>query len=185
MVRFAIDWTGPPIQCDTPRARRRAAMRFPDRRAEAMATALRSKATAMNHEPESTPARRIDATPAALALIERLQAKFGPLMFHQTGDAAGAAPACYPEDEFFLGQSDVCLGAIGGAPYYVSDRQFERCQHEHLTVDVTSGRGRTFSLENGEGVRFLTHSRQFTDAERRTLGPARRGCPDGGPAHAT
>lgn len=184
MIRFAIDWTGPPIQCDhaarqTPGGDE---VSGPQSRSDGDRPPI--EATAMNHEPESTPARRIDATPAALALIERLQAKFGPLMFHQTGDAAGAAPACYPEDEFFLGQSDVCLGAIGGAPYYVSDRQFERCQHEHLTVDVTSGRGRTFSLENGEGVRFLTHSRQFTDAERRTLGPARRGCPDGGPAHA-
>jgi len=36
-------------------------------------------------------------------------------------------------------------------------------------IDVVEGRGGRFWLENGEGVRFLTRSRLFTDDEVETL----------------
>jgi len=36
-------------------------------------------------------------------------------------------------------------------------------------IDVVPGRGGMFSLEGPEGVRFLTRSRLYTDAESRQL----------------
>lgn len=117
-------------------------------------------------------ATRVDATPAALDLIESLRAKHGPVMFHQSGGCCdGSSPMCFPLGEFLVGGSDVKLGEIGGAPFYMSRPQFEYWQHTKLIIDVVPGRGGMFSLENGEGVRFLTRSRLFTDEESAGLRP--------------
>ena len=115
---------------------------------------------------------RVDATPAALELIESLRAKHGPVMFHQSGGCCdGSSPMCYPLGEFLVGGSDVKLGEIGGAPFYMSASQFEYWKHTKLIIDVVPGRGGMFSLENGEGVRFLTRSRVYTEAETAALAP--------------
>jgi uncharacterized protein (DUF779 family) len=109
---------------------------------------------------------RVIATPAALALIEQLQRRHGPLMFHQSGGCCdGSSPMCYPADEFRIGGSDVRLGAIGNVPFYIGAAQFEYWQHTQLIIDVVPGRGGGFSLEAPEGLRFLTRSNVFTDAE--------------------
>jgi uncharacterized protein len=101
----------------------------------------------------------IEATPAALAMVERLRALHGPLMFHQSGGCCdGSAPMCYPAGEFRVGARDVCLGEIAGCPFYIGGDQFERWQHTRLTLDVVQGRGAGFSLEAPEGVRFLIRS---------------------------
>lgn len=119
-----------------------------------------------------TRATRVDATPAALDLIESLRAKHGPVMFHQSGGCCdGSSPMCYPLGEFLVGGSDVKLGEIGGAPFYMSRPQFEYWQHTKLIIDVVPGRGGMFSLENGEGVRFLTRSRLYSDEELAALPP--------------
>jgi uncharacterized protein len=113
---------------------------------------------------------RVVATPAALALMEKLERQHGPLMFHQSGGCCdGSAPMCYPAGEFRTGDSDVELGAIGGAPFYIGAAQFDYWRHTQLIVDVVPGRGSGFSLEAPEGLRFLTRSRTFTDAELREL----------------
>jgi hypothetical protein len=113
---------------------------------------------------------RVSATPAALELIALLQAKHGPLLFHQSGGCCdGSAPMCYPRNEFLVGDHDVLLGEIGGSPFYISEAQFEYWKHTHLTIDVVPGRGGMFSLEGPEGLRFLTRSRLFTDEESRIL----------------
>lgn len=78
---------------------------------------------------------------------------------------------CYPLGEFLVGGSDVKLGEIGDAPFYMSAPQFEYWKHTKLIIDVVPGRGGMFSLENGEGVRFLTRSRVYTDEETRNLAP--------------
>ncbi len=118
---------------------------------------------------------QVTATPTAVALIERLHAKHGPLLFHQSGGCCdGSAPMCYSKDEFIVGDRDVQLGEIGGAPFYISGPQFEYWKHTQLIIDVVSGRGGMFSLENGEGVRFLTRSRLFTDDEVDALQAAGR-----------
>jgi uncharacterized protein (DUF779 family) len=106
------------------------------------------------------------ATPAALELIAKLSNEHGPLMFHQSGGCCdGSSPMCYPAGEFRIGGSDVRLGSIGGAPFYIGAAQFEHWRHTQLIVDVVPGRGSGFSLEAPEGFRFLTRSRVFSDAE--------------------
>ncbi|HQR54306.1 MAG TPA: DUF779 domain-containing protein [Burkholderiales bacterium] len=109
---------------------------------------------------------RVTATDAALQLIERLQTKHGPLLFHQSGGCCdGSSPMCYPRGDFMVGVNDVKLGEIGGTPFYMSVSQFEYWQHTHLIIDVVPGRGGMFSLEGPEGLRFLTRSRLYSDAE--------------------
>ncbi|NYF22284.1 hypothetical protein HDC36_003760 [Xanthomonas sp. JAI131] len=110
------------------------------------------------------------ATLPALQLIDTLRARHGPLLFHQSGGCCdGSSPMCYPQDDFIVGDRDVQLGEIGGAPFYISASQFEYWKHTQLIIDVVPGRGGMFSLENGEGVRFLVRSRLFGDAEYAAL----------------
>ncbi|QUD89636.1 DUF779 domain-containing protein [Phenylobacterium montanum] len=123
---------------------------------------------------------RILSTPAADALIARLESVHGPLMFHQSGGCCdGSSPMCYPEGEFKVGAQDVLLGRIAGAcPVYIGAAQFEYWRHTQLIIDAVPGRGAGFSLEAPEGMRFLTRSRVFTDDEAAALdaeGPPRRG----------
>lgn len=109
---------------------------------------------------------RVSATPEALTLIERLVARHGPLLFHQSGGCCdGSAPMCYPRNEFLVGEADVQLGEIGGQPFYMSRAQFAYWEHTHLIIDVVPGRGGMFSLEGPEGLRFLTRSRLYSDEE--------------------
>ena len=124
----------------------------------------------------SNPPQQVLTTPAAVALMEKLAAKHGPLMFHQSGGCCdGSSPMCYPLGEFMTGDSDVLLATIeGGVPFYMSKPQFEYWKHTQLILDVVPGRGGMFSLENGEGVRFLIRSRVFTDAEIAALRAAGR-----------
>ena len=109
---------------------------------------------------------RVSATPAARALLRELTAEHGPLLLHQSGGCCdGSAPMCYPQHEFRIGDGDVCLGWLDGTPVYIGGQQYEYWQHTHLTIDVVPGRGSGFSLEAPRGVRLLTRSRLFTDAE--------------------
>ena len=66
---------------------------------------------------------------------------------------------CYPQGEFVVGDSDVLLGHIGGAPFYINAAQYEYWKHTQLLIDVVAGNGGMFSLDNGTGRRFLTRSR--------------------------
>jgi len=122
---------------------------------------------------------RVSVTPAAEALIGKLVATHGPLLFHQSGGCCdGSAPMCYPRGEFRIGERDVFLGTIAGTPVYISGPQFEYWQHTHLIIDAVPGRGSGFSLEAPEGLRFLTRSRVFTEDEFDALdraGPPPRG----------
>ncbi len=119
---------------------------------------------------------RVVATPAALALIDRLRAEHGAIMFHQSGGCCdGSSPMCYPAAEFLVGDNDVKLGEIGGAPFFMSASQFDYWKHTQLVIDVVNGQGGMFSLENGSGLRFLTRSRLFTDDETARLAPVASG----------
>ena len=109
---------------------------------------------------------QVVATDAALALIARLRTQHGDLMFHQSGGCCdGSAPMCYPLGEFIVGDRDVLLGSIGGAPFYISESQYEYWCHTQLIIDVVPGRGGMFSLEGPTGQRFLVRSRFYEDAE--------------------
>jgi hypothetical protein len=122
---------------------------------------------------------RVSATREALSWIAKLSAKHGPLLFHQSGGCCdGSAPMCYLRDELKVGAQDVFMGEIGGQPFYMGRPQFEYWQHTHLIIDVVPGRGSGFSVEAPEGVRFLTRSRLYTDAESKALdrlGPPQTG----------
>ncbi len=120
--------------------------------------------------PRNSAVSRVSATPAALALIAQLQAKHGALLFHQSGGCCdGSAPMCFPANEFLVGDVDVKLGDIGGVPFYMSQPQFAYWEHTHLIIDAIPGSGGMFSLERPTGLRFLTRSRLFTDAELAAL----------------
>jgi uncharacterized protein (DUF779 family) len=122
-----------------------------------------------------SPPQQVLTTPAAVALMETLRAKHGPLMFHQSGGCCdGSSPMCYPLGEFMTGDSDVLLATIEGAPFYMSKSQFEYWKHTQLILDVVPGRGGMFSLDGPEGVRFLIRSRVFTDTEIAALRAADR-----------
>ena len=109
---------------------------------------------------------RVVATAAALALIERLKARHGELMFHQSGGCCdGSSPMCYPRGDLIIGAQDVYLGDIGGQPFYIGAAQYEYWKHTQLIIDVVDGTGGTFSLEGGSGKAFHTRSRLFTDEE--------------------
>ncbi|KLK91781.1 acetaldehyde dehydrogenase [Microvirga vignae] len=114
---------------------------------------------------------RVTATPAALDLIATLQNEYGPVLFHQSGGCCdGSSPMCYPQGDYIVGDTDVLLGAIGGAPFYMSPSQYDYWKHTQLIIDVVPGRGGMFSLENGRDVRFLTRSRLFSNEESALLG---------------
>ena len=116
---------------------------------------------------------RVSITDAAAALVERLTALHGALLFHQSGGCCdGSSPMCFPRGEFRVGERDVLLGTIAGTPFYIGGEQYEYWKHTHLTVDVVPGRGAGFSVEAPEGVRFLTRSRLFEDAEWEELAAA-------------
>lgn len=108
---------------------------------------------------ETMPLDKVSATSAALKLIAELQGEYGPVMFHQSGGCCdGSSPMCYAQGDFLIGDQDVLLGEIGGAPFYISRSQYEVWKHTDLIIDVVPGRGGMFSLDNGREVRFLTRS---------------------------
>jgi uncharacterized protein (DUF779 family) len=78
---------------------------------------------------------------------------------------------CYTEGEFRVGGSDVLLGELvidqiaDPIRVWISLEQFEYWKHTHITIDAVPGRGGGFSLETPEGLRFIIHSRIFTDEE--------------------
>lgn len=113
---------------------------------------------------------RVVATDAALAMIDELRKRHGPVMFFQSGGCCdGSAPMCYPVGDFNISDTDVHLGDLDGAAFYMGQEQFEYWRHTQLIIDVVAGNGGMFSLDNGTGRRFLTRSRLFTDHENAAL----------------
>ena len=118
---------------------------------------------------------RVTATDEAAAMIAELRGRHGPVMFFQSGGCCdGSAPMCYPAGEFNVSDTDVYLGDLNGAPFYMGREQFAYWEHTQLIIDVVAGNGGMFSLDNGTGRRFLTRSRLFTDEEFCSLGDSNR-----------
>jgi len=116
------------------------------------------------------PIERVIATDKAVELIEKLKKMHGPLMFHQSGGCCdGSQPMCFPDGEFKIGNSDMYLGDVAGCKFYMNHDQFEYWKHTQLTLDVTPGRGSSFSIEIPLGVRFFIHSRIFSEEELEEL----------------
>ena len=117
---------------------------------------------------------RVLITKAAAEIVARLQKEHGALMFHQSGGCCdGSQPMCFEKGEFRVGAADVCIGQIAGCDFFMSRDQFEYWKHTQLTIDITQGRGSSFSLEIPLGVRFLVQSRLFSDEELNQLEPVR------------
>ncbi|MEA1914850.1 MAG: DUF779 domain-containing protein [Campylobacterota bacterium] len=110
--------------------------------------------------------KRVEATAKALEIIEKLKGENGELIFHQSGGCCdGSAPMCFPKGEFMVGSRDVRVGEIGGCEFFMAPDQFEYVKNTHLSIDITEGRGSSFSLEIPLGVRFIAISRLYTDEE--------------------
>jgi uncharacterized protein (DUF779 family) len=101
----------------------------------------------------------VSATPAALELIQRLQAAHGALVFHQSGGCCdGSSPMCLRMEELPPNRYDVRLGELAGAPFYIDGELYERWGSPSFVIDVAQGSGEGFSLEGAEGVHFLARS---------------------------
>jgi uncharacterized protein (DUF779 family) len=109
---------------------------------------------------------RVIATEEAKSVIDKLYKKHGELIFHQSGGCCdGSAPMCFEKGDFIIGSRDVCLGKIHGCNFYMASDQFEFYKSMQLTIDVSPGRGSSFSLEIPLGLRFMTISRIYSDDE--------------------
>ncbi|WP_304141348.1 DUF779 domain-containing protein [Mesoflavibacter zeaxanthinifaciens] len=116
--------------------------------------------------------QRIDITEQAKAIVNQLKEKHGDLIFHQSGGCCdGSAPMIFEKDDMYLDESDIHLGDIQGVPFYMNKDQFEYWKHTHLTLDITEGRGASFSLEIPLGIRFIIHSRILTQEEDAHFNP--------------
>ena len=114
--------------------------------------------------------KRVLLTQAAEDLINKLKISHGELMFHQSGGCCdGSQPMCFTKGDFIVGSSDVCLGTVDGCDFWMSKDQFMYWQNTQLIIDVTEGRGSSFSIEIPLGFRFLTKSRMFNEEEIRNL----------------
>jgi uncharacterized protein (DUF779 family) len=101
----------------------------------------------------------IIATAAATDLIRELKERNGPLLFHQSGGCCdGSVPLCLRQTDFHVGSRDVLLGLVDGTPFYVGAAQFEYLANAELVLDVIPGNLDSFSLEAGEGVRFISRT---------------------------
>jgi hypothetical protein len=115
---------------------------------------------------------RVLVTEKAKLVIDQLRNKHGDLIFHQSGGCCdGSAPMCFEKGDFIIGSRDLCLGEIHGCNFYMASDQFEYYKSMQLTIDVSKGRGSSFSLEIPLGLRFMSISKIFTDEEISSLAP--------------
>lgn len=116
--------------------------------------------------------KRVLATPETERVIDRLRQRHGELMFHQSGGCCdGSQPMCFEKGDFKVGASDVWIGNIHGCDFFMNADQFEYWKHTQLIIDITPGRGSSFSLEIPLGLRFIVKSRMFSMEELETLEP--------------
>jgi uncharacterized protein (DUF779 family) len=100
---------------------------------------------------------RVTATPQALEAIERLTARHGPIVIHQSGGCCdGSSPICLPEAELPAGPADVLLGHVGGTPVFIDREQDKRWGVPDIRIDLSPGAAMGFSLEGVDDVHFVT-----------------------------
>ncbi|TPN88746.1 DUF779 domain-containing protein [Aquimarina algicola] len=119
---------------------------------------------------------RVNITQEAKNVIDTLRAENGELMFHQSGGCCdGSSPMCFPKGELMINETDIWLGKIHDCDFYMSSDQFEYWKHTQITIDITKGRGSSFSLEIPLGLRFIIKSRIYTEDEMTQLSPIHKG----------
>ena len=102
---------------------------------------------------------RVTITAAASEIVQKLKQTHGPLMFHLSGGCCdGSAPMCFAKGEFLVGSRDVQMGEIDDCPFYIAADTFTYYKNSRIVIDVTKGRGASFTLEIPLGVRFLMRS---------------------------
>ena len=102
---------------------------------------------------------RVTATDAALAAIGVVTREHGSVMFFQSGGCCdGSSPICLQEGELPLGPSDVLLGDVGGAPFYIDADQYERWNRPVFVLDVAPDPPEGFSLAAPGGTHFVTRT---------------------------
>ena len=115
---------------------------------------------------------RLSVTDKAKAVIDQLREKHGELMFHQSGGCCdGSAPMCFEKGDFIVGSRDLCLGTIHGCEFFMAEDQFEYYKYSHITIDISEGRGSSFSLEIPLGLRFMTISTILTENAYKMMRP--------------
>ena len=117
--------------------------------------------------------KRVDVTPKAAEVIEKLKELHGKLVFNQSGGCCdGTAPMCYEKGDFYVPSRNVKLVEICGCEFFIDKDQFEYFKHSFITIDVKeekSAFGNSFSLEIDLGYQFITKSRILTDEEYNIL----------------
>lgn len=102
---------------------------------------------------------KVIATDSAAELIDILIKEQGDIIFHLSGGCCdGSAPMCFPKDDFIIGAVDILVDTVCGVPFYIAESTFEYYKNNDITLDVTSGRGSSFSIEAPRGVRFMIRS---------------------------
>ncbi len=115
---------------------------------------------------------RLSATTSAIELIEKLSAQYGPIVFFQSGGCCeGSGPLSMPANEFRPSPSDVKLGEVAGAVFYMGHSHFQFCENTHTILDAVPGSSGSFALDCGTGLAFITRGRVYTDEELATLPP--------------
>lgn len=117
--------------------------------------------------------QRVDVTPEAVKVIEKLKELHGELVFNQSGGCCdGTAPMCYEKSDFYVPSRNVKMGEICGCEFFIDKDQFEYFKHSQIIIDVKEEKavfGNSFSLEIDLGYQFITKSRIFTDEEYKQL----------------
>ena len=121
--------------------------------------------------------QRVLITEPAKEVIDALRKRFGrELMFHQSGGCCdGSAPMCFEKGDFKVGSQDVWVGKVYNCDFFMNADQFEYWKYSELTLDVTPGRGSSFSIEIPMGIRFIIRSRVFSMEEFELLDPIKTG----------
>lgn len=115
---------------------------------------------------------RLSATPAAITLIHKLTAQYGAIVFFQSGGCCeGSVPLCLPANEFKPSPSDIIVGEIEGAVFYMGHNHFQFSENTHAILDALPGSSGSFSLDCGTGLAFITRGRLYNDAELQQLDP--------------
>lgn len=126
-----------------------------------------------NPMPNPDVVARVLITDAAKEVVDTLRKRYSTeLMFHQSGGCCdGSSPMCFEKGDFKVGGSDIWMGEVHGCDFFMSADQFSYWQHTQLMLDVTPGRGSSFSLEIPMGIRFIIRSRLFSEEELSKLHP--------------
>ena len=115
---------------------------------------------------------RLSATPSAIGLIHKLKAQYGAIVFFQSGGCCeGSVPLCIPSNEFKPSPSDVIVGEIDGAIFYMGHNHFQFSENTHTILDALPGSSGSFSLDCGTGLAFITKGRLYNDEELQQLDP--------------